>query len=41
MEADAILIVQMGEVREVAELRWDGATELIRGEPPETTTMTQ
>ena len=23
MEADAILIAQMGEVREVAELRWD------------------
>ena len=36
MEGDAILSVQIVEHREVAELRWDGATELIRVEGPET-----
>jgi len=41
MEGDAILIAQMGEVREVAELRWDGAIELIQAEVPERATMTQ
>jgi len=40
MEGDAILSVQRGEHREVAEMRWDGATELIRGKPPERATMT-
>jgi len=35
MEGDAILSVQSGELREIAELRWDGATELIRVEVPE------
>ena len=29
MESDAILSVQHLQHREVAELRWDGATELI------------
>jgi len=41
MEGDASLSVQIGEHREVAELRWDGAVELIRLEPPERATMTQ
>jgi len=40
MEIDAILSVQRGELLEVAELRWDGASELIFGEPPERATMT-
>jgi len=40
MEGDAILSVQLLQLREVAELRWDGATELIRGEVPERATMT-
>jgi len=35
MEGDATLSVQIDEHREVAELRWDGATELIRVEAPE------
>jgi len=34
MEGDATLNVQKGEHREVAELRWNGAIELIRVEPP-------
>jgi len=34
-ELDAILNVQIDELRKVAELRWDGAGELIRLEPPE------
>jgi len=34
MEGDAILSVQIGELREVAELRWDGAGEIIRVEVP-------
>jgi len=41
MEGDAILIVQIVEHLEVAEFRWNGAIELIRGEPPERATMTQ
>ena len=41
LEGDAILSVQMGEPCEVAELRWDGTSELIRGEGPEGETMTQ
>jgi len=41
MEGDAILSVQSGEHREVAELRWDGASELILEEVPERATMTQ
>ena len=38
MEGDAILSVQSGEHREVTELRWDGATELIRVKGPERAT---
>jgi len=34
MEGDAILSVQIGELREVAELWWNGASELIRVEVP-------
>jgi len=41
MEGDAILSVQIVEKPEVAELRWNGATELIRVEGPERATMTQ
>jgi len=41
VEGDAILSVQMGEPREVAELSWDGVTELIIAEVPEGATMTQ
>ena len=40
IEGDAILIVQVLQHREVAELRWDGASELIRVEAPERATMT-
>ena len=39
MEGDAILSVQLLQHREVAELRWDGAIELIRVEGPERTTI--
>jgi len=35
MENDAILSVQIGEFRELAELRWNGASENIRIEEPE------
>jgi len=35
MEGDAILSVQIEKLRKVAELRWDGAIELIRVEVPE------
>ena len=35
MEGDVILSIQIGEHRELAELRWDGAIELIRVELPE------
>jgi len=41
MEGDAIVSVQIGELLEVAELRWDGATELIRVEVPERATLAQ
>jgi len=37
---DAILSVQLLQLREVGELRWDGATELIRVDVPERATMT-
>jgi len=36
---DAILSVQLLQLREVAELRWDGATELILVEVPERATI--
>jgi len=39
MEGDAILSVQIDELREVAELRWDGASEIIRVEVPERAIM--
>ena len=32
---DAILSVHRGQLSEVAELRWDGASQLIRSEVPE------
>ena len=32
MEGDAILSVHAGDTRKVAELRWDGVTELIEKE---------
>jgi len=35
MEGDATLSVQLLQLREVAELRWDGANEIIRVEVPE------
>jgi len=41
MEGDAILSVQIEELREAAKLRWDGASELIRVEHPERATMRQ
>ena len=42
MEGDANLSVQGGEISaSEGELRWDCATELIRGEQPERATMTQ
>ena len=41
MEGDSILIVQLFQHREVAELRRNGATELIRLEVPERATMKQ
>jgi len=34
MEGDAILSVQIVDLSEVAELRWDGAAELILIEVP-------
>jgi len=39
MEETAILSVQQLQLREVAELRWDGASELIQVEVPEKVTM--
>ena len=39
MEGDATLSVQIDEHREAAELRWDGATEIIRVELPERATI--
>jgi len=41
MEADEDLNVQLFQLREVAELRWDGASEIIRVEVPERATMNQ
>jgi len=38
---DAILSAQIGELREVAKLKWDGASEIIRLEPPDSATLTQ
>jgi len=38
MEGDGAVSVQPCEHREVAELRWDGAGELIVGEVPERAT---
>jgi len=35
MEGDAIRSIQIDELCEVAELRWDGANELIPVEVPE------
>ena len=35
MDGDATLSVQIDELSKVAELRWDGAIELIRPEGPE------
>jgi len=39
MESDVILSVQLLQLREVAELTWDGASELIRVEGPARATM--
>jgi len=39
MEGDANLGVQIGQLRDVAELWWDGASKLIRAEEPERTTV--
>ena len=41
MEGDATLNAQIGELKEVAELRWDGASELIQREVPARGTMKQ
>jgi len=41
MEGDATMSVQIGDLREVAELRWDGASEIIRVEVPERAIKTQ
>jgi len=41
MEGDVTLSVQHLQHWEVAELRWDGASELIVGEVPERATITQ
>jgi len=38
---DASLSVQKGELREVAELRWNAAGELIHGKVPERTIMNE
>jgi len=40
-ESDTILSVQLLQLREVGELRWDGTIELIGGELPERATMKQ
>jgi len=39
MESDANLSVQPLQLREVAELWWDGATEIVQVEVPARTTM--
>jgi len=41
MESDAILSVQHLQHREAAELRWDGASKLIRVEVPDRATVKQ
>jgi len=41
MEGDAMPSVQKDEFREVAELRWDGASEIIRVEVPERAILKQ
>jgi len=41
MEGDAILSIQRHEHREVAELRWDGSTELISLEVPKRAIVTE
>jgi len=41
MEGDANLSVQIDELREVAELRWDGASQLIQVEVPASARMKQ
>jgi len=41
MEGDAILNIQPLELRKVAELRWDGAIELIRVEVPDRAAISQ
>jgi len=41
MEGNAILSVQPLQLSEFAELRWDGATELIRVEVTERATVMQ
>ena len=41
MEGDEILSVQISELCEVTELRWDGAIEIIRVQGPERATMTE
>jgi len=41
MEGDVILIVQQFQLHEVAELRWDGAIELIGVEVPDRATITR
>ena len=41
MASDATLSVQRGEHHEVADLRWDGASKIIRVDGPERATMTQ
>jgi len=41
MESDAILCVQIVDIREVAELRWNGANEIIRIEGSEKATMNE
>ena len=38
---DAIMSVQILQLAEVAEQRWDGASELIRGEQAETAPIKQ
>jgi len=39
--SDAILSVQLLQQSEVAELRWNGASQLVRGEKPERATMNE
>ena len=39
MIGDAILSVQPLQFREVAELRWDGASEIVQEEAPARATM--